>query len=370
MAAPVPRPVSAPNGAASTPPSVTRPAPAARPPGVPATFAKPSKLGDVKRGTLPTPKRLCFYGTRGIGKSSLAADAPEPIFVDLGNATEHLNVARYPMPAEPVFQDVLDAVDDLAAADHGYKTLVIEDMGELESLIWRHLIANAPANRDGERPTSIEGFGFGKGYVLAEGEWRGLVHRLDQLRLRKGMHVIMLGHSVIATVKNPDGDNYDKHVPLIHPKAVGVIGANADVVGFVTFDDVAKRIGGGPAKKTIGITGHRVIHLEHSATWDAKCRLPLPAQIDLKEVGPWAPFAEAIHRLHSMTPAALRQQIEAELARLGEQFTKADGGPGNDAGVRAAVTKAGEDVSALFKYLTALQQAQSIATNTSEENAQ
>lgn len=352
----------------ATPAPVPRPAPppAARPVSGPTQTAKPaapapvraSKLGEVKRGPLVTPKRLCIYGTRGIGKSSLAADAPEPIFLDLGNATEHLNVSRYPLPAEPTYPDVLDAIDDIGASDHSFKTLVIEDVGELESLMWRHLVATAPTNREGDRPTTIEGFGFGKGYKIAEAEWRVLVHRLDQMRLRRGLHVIMLGHSVISTVKNPGGENYDRHVPLVDARAVGVIGANADVVAFATFDDVAKRINMGPAKKTIGVTGHRVLHLEHSATWDAKCRLPMPSMIDLEEVNPWRPFADAIHRLNSMTPDGLRQQIADELERVGDEFQKADGGVGHAQNVRAAVAKAGDDVAILFKYLTSIQQAQ------------
>lgn len=354
---PLPRPVSAPAGAAPAAQPANRPAPAAARPAATAP-GKGSKLGDVKRGPMVTPKRLVIYGLRGIGKSSLAADAPEPIFADLGNATEHLNVARYPLPAEPSYQDVLDMIDDLAASEHAFKTLVIEDMGELESLLWKHIIARAEPNRDGERPTSVEGFGYGKGYTIAEAEWRVLVHRLDQLRLRRGMHVIMLGHSVLATVKNPSGENYDKHTPLIHVKAVGVIGASADVVAFATFDDVAKRIQAGPAKKTIGVTGHRVLHLEHSATWDAKCRLPMPAMVDLLEVNPWAPFADAIHRLHSMSPDALRKQIAAELARLGEMFTKSDGTAGDAGKVRTAVAGAGDDIATLFKYVTTLQQGQ------------
>jgi hypothetical protein len=367
MAAPVPRPVPvpAPIGAAPTAQPVNRPAPVARTAAAPAVTVKASKLGDVKRGTLPTSKRIVVYGLRGIGKSSLAADAPKPIFIDLGNATEHLDVARYPLPEEPSYQDILDAIDDLSGSDHDYKTLVIEDMGEMESLLWKHIIAATPPNRDGERPTNIEGFGFGKGYTIAAGEWRVLVQRLDRLRLRKGMHVIMLGHSVLATVKNPTGENYDQHVPLIHLKAVGVIGASADVVAFATFDDVAKRIDAGPmkGKKVIGVTGHRVLHLEYSASWDAKCRLPMPAMIDLKEVNPWGPFEEAIERLKSLSPATLREQIEAELARVGDPFTLADGYQGSAEKVRAAVAGAGDDVPTLFKYLTGLQQAQPITVN-------
>lgn len=354
--APVPRPAPAPAQAKTAPP-VTRTAP-----------PKASKLGEVKRGLMDTAKRLLFFGVRGIGKSSLAADAPSPIFIDLGNATEHLNVARYPLGADPKYQDILDAIDDLETSAHGYKTLVLEDVGELESLIWKHLVATAPVDRSGDRPTSIEGFGFGKGYTMAEGEFRILAHRLDRLRLKRGMHVLMLGHSTIATLKNPTGDNYDRHVPLIHAKAFGVLGANADVVGFVTFDDVAKRMSG-PTKKTIGVTGHRVVHLEHHAAWEAKCRLPMPAMIDLDEVNPWGPFGRAIDQLAAMTPEGLRAQIGVELVRLGETFTKADGDPGDAQKVRAAVAKAADDVGALSKYLITLQQSAPIAVVITEESA-
>ena len=192
-------------------------------------------------------------------------------------------------------------------------------------------------------------------------------HRLDRLRLKRNMHVLMLGHSTIKTHKNPTGDNYDRHVPLIDLKAFGVLGANADVVGFVTFDDVAKRMAG-PAKKTIGVTGHRVIHLEHAAAWEAKCRLPMPSMIDLAEVNPWAPFAAAIEQLAAMTPPGLRAQIDAELVRVGDPFVKADGNTGEAAKVRAAVVKAGDDVNALVKYLTSIQQAQPIAAPITTEN--
>ena len=35
----------------------------------------------IQRGKTPMPPRLMVYGTEGIGKSTLAAGAPKPIFV-------------------------------------------------------------------------------------------------------------------------------------------------------------------------------------------------------------------------------------------------------------------------------------------------
>lgn len=356
MAAPAPRPASRPTPTPT--PTATRPAAGAppnsnRPPGVPPA-AKPSKLGAVTAGVRPIAWRFFFWGTRGVGKSTLAADIPGGVWLDLDQGSEHLPVARYPLSHEPTYQEVLEAIDDLVTGDHSYTTLVIDEVGRLEALIWRHIVATSPADKNGERPTNIEevGGGFQKGYVVAEQEWRRLIDRLDGLRVKRRMNIVLLGHGVIATVKNPGGENYDRHVPQIHTKAAAVVCGNADVVGFLTFDDIAKRAG----RKTIGVTGRRVCHLEHTATWDAKSRLPLPAMLDLPAESPWSPFAEAIDAMANDTPAGIRKSLDAELARLGETFTSETGDQVAAAAVRAAIAKAGDNVGDLHRFLQRLRQ--------------
>ena len=343
-----PRPVPTPTAAPGA-----RPGAAAGP--KPATVApKASKLGAVTAGVRPIAWRFFFWGTRGVGKSTLAADIPGAIWLDLDQGSEHLPVARYPLGHEPTYQDVLDAIDDLATGEHSYRALVIDEVGRLESLIWRHIVVTSPADKNGDRPANIEevGGGFQKGYVVAEQEWRRLVDRLDHLRVKRAMHIVLLGHGVISTVKNPGGENYDRHVPQINPKAAAVVCGNADVVGFLTFDDIAKRAG----RKTIGVTGRRVCHLEHTATWDAKSRLPLPTMLDLPDTSPWSQFQDAIDEMANATPAGLRKSLDAELARLGPTFTSETGDQVDAAKVRAAIAKAGDNVGDLHRFLQRLRQ--------------
>src|SRR5580658_5343805 len=79
---------------------IPRPVPTAAPnqrPIQPAAPQKPrSRLGQVQRGILRVPMRHMFYGPRGVGKSSLGADAPNPLFADIEGGSPRLNVARYP----------------------------------------------------------------------------------------------------------------------------------------------------------------------------------------------------------------------------------------------------------------------------------
>ena len=46
--------------------------------------------------TSPWPKIALIYGTDGVGKSSWASHAPNPIFIGAEKGTEQLDVARFP----------------------------------------------------------------------------------------------------------------------------------------------------------------------------------------------------------------------------------------------------------------------------------
>lgn len=375
-AAPAPRPASRP---APTPtPTATRPAPSAaappnsnRPPGVPAATTqrpaaapsaaparKPSRIGAVTSGVLQEPKRFFLYGTPGVGKTTLAADIPGAVFLDLDRGSGGMAIQRWSFADDesyrPTYNDVLEAIADLTENPSPFKALVIDEASALEALIWRHVVDNAPPDKEGRKPQNIEevGGGFAKGYIVAEQEWRRLVAALDTLRLRRGMHWVVLSHAAITSVKNPTGDNYDSHAPKLHAKAAAVLAGAADVYGFATFDDIAKRQRGG---KVIGITGHRVIHLEHAATWAAKTRLPLPPMIDMPLSHPWGPFQAALDELADSSPDHLRKQIDAELARLGEHFTTEAGDAATADDVRryVASTTAAADLRRFLTYLRA-----------------
>ncbi len=155
--------------------------------------------------------------------------------------------------------------------------------------------------------------------------------------------------------KNPVAEDYDRYRLKLDDRAVGILCDWCDVVGYVTFDDIAKKAAG--AKRARGVTtGSRVIHLEHHAAYDAKSRLPLPSVIDLDMEHPWRPFALAVDAVHLGTPDALRAEIDVELARLGATFTRADGKEMDAAVIVAAVESAGDDASTLSKYLVNLKQ--------------
>ena len=47
-------------------------------------------MSRVQRGRTPKPPRLLVYGTEGIGKSTFAAQAPHPIFVQTEDGLDEI----------------------------------------------------------------------------------------------------------------------------------------------------------------------------------------------------------------------------------------------------------------------------------------
>jgi hypothetical protein len=299
---PTPRPVAQP---------AQRPAPTPPKP-------KTSRLAGIQRGRLKTPLRYLFYSPEGIGKSTLAADSPNPLFFDVEGGSLELNVARYPFRDGPgghvpkLYEDVLGGIDDLIAhPGHGYETVVIDTADALESLVHAHICrVNSKAN--------VEAFGYGKGYKVAAAEVRVFLSRLETLQAQ-GVALILLAHSLVKTFKNPEGPDYDRHQLCTHELVSAQLKGWSDVVGFLRFDGGAAVLPGDAAQAPRArgwASGRRMIHLAREAAWDAKCRLSMPAEIELGVASPWAPFAEARDASRDATVESLISGVLAEVDRI------------------------------------------------------
>lgn len=346
-----------------------RPAPTPQPaPGATKPQQAKSRIASIKRGQLRSALRYLFYGPEGVGKSSLLADVDNILLGDIEGGSDNIDVPRYMFRDEEgghvprSFAEVLGMVEDLDAnyaqwAAQGVSALGFDTADALEALVHRHI-----CEREGKG--SIEEFGFGKGYQVALDEFRRFLALLDRLRA-KGMNIVMVGHSIVKTFKNPEGEDYDRYQLRVHDKAAGLLKEWSDVVGFVNFEGGGAKLKGDTAqtKRARGwSTGKRVVHLHREAAWDAKSRLSLPAEIELDVAHPWAPFALATGGAREVDADALRAEITVELDRIGiEEFITAAG----KATTRTAVLEiaAKSDPSTLTRILAGLK-----ATTVSKES--
>lgn len=262
------------------------------------------------------PMRGFIYGTEGVGKSSFVADAPAPLFFDSSGGTDELDVQRVPYPpdGELVWADLLDVVKQLATEKHSFKSLVVDELGAVEALAWQHI-----CKRDGK--ANIEDYGFSKGYEIVLREWRILLRQLERLREKRSINVFFLGHSQVKKFANPEDEDFDRYVPLVHHKLSGVLKQWCDFVFFARFEelvDVDKN-----KRKRGQSTGVHLLHTTRTAAYDAKNRYGLPETLLLD----WNEFMAAKEAGAPQTAAESIEELES-IARAvgGELATKIKGG--------------------------------------------
>lgn len=329
-----------------------------------------SRLGKERTGQVIGPRSFLFYGPEGVGKSSLAADTDAPIFFDVEGGADNLDVARYTfrdgershVPLD--LGEVLAGLDDVATANHDYRTLVIDSLDVLEALLQKEVCRRRTAeNSKGEKFESVEDFGYGRGYQLVADEFRLVLRKLDKIRAR-GMSVVLIGHSTVKTFKNPEGPDYDRYFLRMHDKVAGAAKEWCDVVGFIRFDEGARKEKGDRERVRGFSTGQRLVALHRSAAWDAKTRLPLPNEITLENKNPWTPFATAMRALSEETDDDIARTIGAELKRIGPSVPRPDGTTTTADAIREICKSANR--SQLQRILQALRETQPIKEQTSE----
>ncbi len=252
-------------------------------------------LAAVTRGKIEAPPRVLLFGPEGIGKSTFGAGAPDAIFLGAEDGTGELDVARLPQPQN--WEDVLAAIALLEREQHEFKTVVIDTIDWVEPLIWAHCCVR-------DKESTIESYGYGKGYAVAVDEWRKLLAALERLRAARKMVIVLLAHSQIRTFKNPEGEDFDRYEMKLHTKASGLCKEWVDAVLFANYEQFAQK--DTKTKRVRGIaTGARLIYTGRTAAYDAKNRYSLPDTLPLG----WSDFAAALGKGPAPAPALIAEII-------------------------------------------------------------
>jgi hypothetical protein len=242
----------------------------------------------ILTGRIARPQKAVVFGPEGIGKSTLAAQFPAPVFLDTESGTHHLDVARLPAPKS--WDDVTKSITALATEPHEFKTLVIDTVDWLEKLLAEHVCKLA-------NKASIEDFGYGKGYIVLAEEFAKFLASLEPL-LRRGIHILLLAHTKIVKFEQPEAAGaYDRYELKLTKQVGPLVKEWCDVLLFANyFTKVAENDSG----RKRGVGGReRKLYTTHSAAWDAKNRhgfdevLPFEFAAIAPAFGASAPAAQA-----------------------------------------------------------------------------
>ena len=226
---------------------------------------------NITKGPVRTALRIGIYGTEGVGKTTFASQFPGAVFIDTEGSTKHIDVARFDPPE--TLQDVQDQIAYVIGHPEEFKTLVIDTVDWLERLVFKAVC-------DENDLKSIEGMGYGKGYVVAKEKMQKLLAMLDDV-IRRGVNVVLVCHSMIRKFELPDEmGSYDRYMLKLNERNIApLIKEWVDMLLFVNYKtDVVVVDKEGKTKKGRG-GQKRIMYANHSACWDAKNRFGLPDEM-------------------------------------------------------------------------------------------
>lgn len=233
-------------------------------------------LGTLRSSASKLPPIVLLYGVGKVGKTSLAAEFPDPLYLptDGERTPEGIDL---PTPGTiSNFDELLNIFGELLTEEHDRKTVILDSLDGLEPLIWA-----ATCRRLGV--ASIEEPGFGKGYVEADTEWLEYFQAISALK-NAGIAVVQVAHPEIARFDSPTSDPYSRYSIKLHKRASALAREKADVIGFLNYRISLKEKEVGFNKKIAHAEGgsERQIHLEERAGFIAGNRYAMPASITYK----------------------------------------------------------------------------------------
>lgn len=239
-------------------------------------------LKDIQKNNFDKPPRIVIHGTPGIGKTTFAAGAPKPIFVQTEDGLGNLSPDAFPLATS--FDGVMEAFGALYTEDHKYQTVVVDSLSALEQMIWSKVAKDAGHD-------NIEQLGYGKGYVIALDHWHAFLDGVNALRDR-GIMPVLIAHTDVVRFDSPETDPYDRYLIKLHKRAFQLLYERADIIGFANYQTAVIKTDAGFNKKVArGVeTGDRRLHLVEKPAFVAKNRYSLPESIPLS----WDAMADAL----------------------------------------------------------------------------
>lgn len=229
---------------------------------------------EITTGIRPKALRVVLYGVPGIGKTTMAAEFPSPIFIDVEDGSNQLPVARLPRPTS--WAMLMDEVREVIVGNVPCSTLVIDTADAAEALCIDAVCSEHTLD-------GIEGAGYGKGYTYLAEKFGKLLDALGEV-VDGGRNVVIVSHSMARKFERPDEEGaYDRYELKLTRKVAPMVKEWSDMLLFLDYKTFVETQSDkkGNIVKAKAKGGKRIIHTTHHPCWDAKNRFGLKDELPL-----------------------------------------------------------------------------------------
>jgi hypothetical protein len=226
----------------------------------------------ISTATAENAPMILAYGPEGTGKTTLGSKFDKVLALLLERGVP-AGVKLNAVDSVASYEDVITTLRELIEDPRGYKTLLIDTLDQLEPMLLAYVCA-----KNGWK--NIESPSYGKGWVIADDEWRRFLRGLTALRDRRRMTVVLIAHSTIESVHDPRAPTFTQYVPKLHKRARHLVLDACDVVGFLSGDlRVVTDDSGFRERVRATSSNQRFLFVEGCPAFAAKNRFAMPPKI-------------------------------------------------------------------------------------------
>ena len=191
------------------------------------------------------PVAITILGDAGLGKTSLAASFPKPIFIRSEDGLR--SVPEKMMPdAFPLIKSVEELWLQLTALikeEHEYQTLVIDTITTLDTIFTDHVLESDP-KKSKSLNQAHGGYGAGRDMIAS---LHRRVRNAAGMLMDRGMNVVFVAHAETVRIEPPDANAYTKYAMRMNEKSTLPYIDNVDAIGFIRLETYI--VGDGEVKK-------------------------------------------------------------------------------------------------------------------------
>ena len=182
-----------------------------------------------------TTIKLLIYGSPGIGKSTLALSAPQPVLFDFDGGINRVNGA-FQCPTLPVtsWEEVIEALDELMKGEVSCSTIVIDTAGKMLDYMSDYIMRKDSRMRMRDGSLALKGYGARK------------VMFANFLK-----DVTMMGKNVVFVAHEKEDKDGETRIvrPEMSGSSLGDLLKELDLVGYMSAIGTDRTIGWNPTEK-------------------------------------------------------------------------------------------------------------------------
>lgn len=179
-------------------------------------------MGLIKKPSEIAPKStisVLVYGEPGIGKTTIACSAPNPVLFDYDGGVQRINGAHQVPTLQPTsWEDTNAAIEEIEREMPEVQTIVIDTAGKMLTFMEDYIKVKNPKMKQFDGSLSIKGFGVRKQMFV------DFINRLSMM----GKNVIFVAHEK----EEKRGDEWVKRPEIGGSSAADLI-KELDLVGYM-----------------------------------------------------------------------------------------------------------------------------------------